>query len=153
MSPARTLLNLLIIVAGPLIPIYIFRQMEASELGGMVFLLFLAAATAAVSAALHLILKKPLLAFFASMAISFIGYVLLLLAFILLGTQGLERSEAIAWLPISIAFLLVYTFPMALLVSYGTGRIVRDGRATRSSTPNLPGVLVNLHFRQSCAVA
>ena len=62
MSPVRTLLNLLIIAAGPLVTIFLFRDQDfdaSVTFASVIFLLFLGAVTAAVSAAMHLMLKLP----------------------------------------------------------------------------------------------
>ena len=146
MSPARTLLNLLIIAAGPLATIaYTFCLCGTTVIFHIPLVLILSAIAATASTTVHLKLKHPTFATFISVVASYISYILLLLAIILFSSDAQERTLDITWFwfPITILLLIPYALPLTCTISYGTGRIVRDFREIRSPPPDLPAVLVN----------
>jgi len=63
---------------------------------------------------------------FASVVASEMLYIVLLISTIFLAQDERFRAEALMWLPVMITFMVPFTLPMALSVSYGTGRILRD---------------------------
>jgi hypothetical protein len=133
----RNMISILIIAAGPIATLYprmIVYARATDKLAIfylMVSVLALSATTAAVSTATNLILRRIWLATVVSVIISEATYVVLLLIYVCVFSSGFERTESLAWLPMIIRYLIPVGLPIAISVSYGTGRIVKDWRELR----------------------
>jgi hypothetical protein len=138
MKITTLLASLLIIVAGPAVTVCLFTTVNVSAgvFPLIVGVLTMSGVTAGVSTAAHRMLKDPVPATAISVAISEMFCVLLLLAYIFCLCEGRERAESIMWLPVMIPFLLVFGFPTAFSVSYGTGMIVMNFRGDTSDCPH-----------------
>jgi hypothetical protein len=135
MKTIRLLISVLIIVAGPIVTVYLYETVEVSATVCSVIIrvLIMSGVTAVVSTVVTFILKHPLLATFASVVISGVLLVLLLLAYIFCMSASRAVPGPSWWLRAIILFLIPLGFPTVLSVSYGTGRIVRDLRAFRDT--------------------
>jgi hypothetical protein len=137
MRITRLVTGLLLIVVGPAVTVYLYRAVNVSA--GLFSLIVVAAMmsgiTAGVSTAAHLMRKGRAPATAASVLVSEVLYVLLLLTYIFCMSASRGRAESVMWLPVLIPFLIVLGLPTALSVSCGTGMIVMnfaDGADKRS---------------------
>ncbi len=123
----KIFIYIILILAGPLITILLYIQGENDmskpeilEMGTFIYVFGFA--TLVISGFLHFFKanfqKNMIISFITSEILYSVGLSVYFYA------DKENRAENLMWLPVAAIFLILYTSPMVLLVSYSTGKII-----------------------------
>lgn len=122
------LLNILIILLGPLVTVYIVIAGKGFKIKSEMFLYVGVATAIAVigSAIIQSVFKKGSnKSFIISVVVSELIYALLMII------DAIHNPKSMMWLPVALLFLPLYTLPTAISASFGIGRIFEMNRQGR----------------------
>lgn len=121
--------NILLIVLGPLITLILYIGGEGGKISQdnlamlMRNIMLCATVTIIVSIIVHYLIKNFKKGMIISVILSEIIFVPLIIIFLLISNVT-NRPKTEMWMPVIMIFLIINTLPMALLISYGTGKIM-----------------------------
>lgn len=120
--------SLLLIVLAPIAPVVIYFLNELDiPLSGIIQMTLISYAlgliTVLLSLLCHAFIKNNKKGMIISVSISELLYLTVLLVYMLIIDEK-NKAENIMWLPVMIFFMIPFTLPMPLAISYGTGFIV-----------------------------
>lgn len=120
--------SLLLILLAPLAPVFIYyvneRDIPLSGIIQMTSISYvLGLITVLLSLLCHAFIKNYRKGMIISISISELLYLTVLLVYMLVIDEK-NKAENIMWLPVMIFFVIPFTLPMPLAISYGTGFII-----------------------------
>lgn len=129
---SRLIRNVLLIISGPIVTCFFYiaseRISEWNDAAPLVKMIVIMGVCTLLFAALsHYIIKDFKKGMVLSIVVAELGYISY--AVISSITDPVNIEENVMWLGVLIFFLIQFTLPMAILIAYGTGRIIEDLRS------------------------